>query len=48
VNTALDPEEVNKLLVLKMNREFMGITREHYPEVPNQHLRMAVLAAVDN
>ena len=47
-NTALDPEEANILVVLKINREFMGFRREHYPGVANQHMRMAVLAAVDN
>jgi hypothetical protein len=34
--------------VLKINREFMGFMREHYPGVTNKHMRMAVLAAVDN
>ena len=47
-NTALDPEEANILVVLKIYREFMGFRREHYPGVANQHMRMAVLAAVDN
>jgi hypothetical protein len=31
-----------------MNREFMGFMRENYSEVSNLHLRMAVMAAVDN
>jgi hypothetical protein len=38
-NTALDPEEANMLIVLRMNREFMGFMREHYPKCPTSTLR---------
>jgi|AntAceMinimDraft_5_1070358.scaffolds.fasta_scaffold229156_1 hypothetical protein len=47
-NTALDSKNFSILVVLKMNREFMGFMRENYSEVSNLHLRMAVMAAVDN
>ena len=29
----LAPEEIDKLVVLRMNREFMEFMRHHYPDV---------------
>jgi len=35
-NTLLDTEEINILVVLRMNREFMQHTRENYPKLSGQ------------
>jgi hypothetical protein len=47
-NSALDPVEINMVVVLSMNRKFMAFMREHYPEVSGQHFKMTVVTLADN
>ena len=45
---ATGPDEINKVVVLRMNRAFMKYMRLHHPEASQQHFNMAVLKPDDN
>ena len=42
-HTLLSLDEINKAVILRMNREFMQYMREHHPEASQQHFNMTVL-----
>ena len=44
----LSDAKVNMLVVLRMKRCFMAYTREHHPNVSQQHFQMMVLSMADN
>jgi hypothetical protein len=47
-STLLGPDEINKVVVLRMNRAFMKYMRLHHPEASQQHFNMTVLKPDDN
>ena len=47
-NTLLSEDEINKVVVLRMNRSFMKYMRLHHPEASEQHFKMTVLKSGDN
>jgi hypothetical protein len=42
-NTLLSDEEVEMLVVLRMNKSFMEFMRQNYPEVGKQAFKMTVV-----
>ena len=47
-NSLLGPDEINKVVVLRMNRAFMKYMRQSHPEASQQHFNMTVLKPGDN
>ena len=47
-NTLLADDEVDMLVTLRMNREFMIYMRKNYPRVSRQDFKMAVLTELQN
>ena len=47
-NTRLDSSEVEMLVVLRMNRDFMNFMRTHYADVPRQHFKMTIITPHEN
>jgi hypothetical protein len=47
-NSLLSPDEINKVVVLRMNREYMKYMRQKHPEASLQHFNMTVLKPGDN
>jgi len=41
-NTLLDREEINMLVVLRMNREFIQHMRENYPKLSGQNFNISI------
>ena len=42
VNTLLDTEEINMLVVLRMDREFIQHMRENYPKLSGQNFNISI------
>mmetsp|Transcript_18702 Transcript_18702/g.42542 ORF Transcript_18702/g.42542 Transcript_18702/m.42542 type:complete len:104 (+) Transcript_18702:882-1193(+) len=47
-NSLLGPDEINKVVVLRMNRAFMKYMRQDHPEASQQHFNMTLLKPGDN
>ena len=47
-NSVLGPDEINKVVVLRMNREFMKYMRQDHPKASLQHFIMTLLKSGDN
>ena len=47
-NSLLGEDEINKVVVLRMNRLFMKYIRLHHPESSQQHFNVAVLKPGDD
>ena len=46
-NTLLDEEELEMLVILRMNRDFMEFMREHYNHLSHQDFKMTVVRQAD-
>jgi hypothetical protein len=42
-NTLLSDEELEMLVILRMNRNFMQFMREHYNELTNDHFQRTIV-----
>ena len=47
-STLLGPDEINKVVVLRMNRAFMKYMRQSHPEASEQHFNITLLEPGDN
>ena len=47
-NSVLGTDEISKIVVLRMNRDFMEYMREKHPQTSRQHFNMTVLRPSDN
>ena len=47
-NSVLATDEINMLVVLRMNRSYMAFMREHYPEVAGQQFHMTLVSTAEN
>ena len=46
-NTLLGYDEVNMLMVLRVNRKFMAYMRKRHPKASEKHFNMAVVSSED-
>ena len=47
-NTLLSDEELEMIVILRMNRDFMKFMRKHYADIPLQTFKMTVLDTHEN
>ena len=47
-STLLGPDEINKVVVLRMNRAFMKYMRQSHPKASEQHFNITLLEPGDN
>ena len=47
-NTLLSDGEMEKLVMCRMNEDFIVFMRQHYPEVDNEQFEFGILKAEDN
>jgi len=47
-NTLLSDGEMEKLVMCRMNEDFIVFMRQHYPEVANEQFEFGILKAEDN
>ena len=47
-NSVLATDEINMLVVLRMNRSYMAYMRENHPEVAGQQFQMTLVSTSDN
>jgi len=47
-NTRLSDDEMEKLVMCRMNRDFMVFMHKNYPQVANERFKFGILKAEDN